>query len=261
MFLVGCVIAFAIFSADTPVIQGQKQESAKDEATVVQKGQTTDDERAYSKQYNDLYPDRDKNKLSERRKEIKDLGIMLGVIADTVDLPDLPPITSAEFLSNLTCSSDSIVIGSVKSKKAHLSEDETYVYTEYDFSVEDVLKNNSVSSIENNGNIKITRPGGVIKLDNRTITVSDERFEPLKPEKKYLLFLKYVPSAKGYMANISDSDFIVEGNSFKKFSEDMSSFDPIELRNGKSDDLLKNVRESILSDCIKNTDKKDGVSL
>lgn len=226
--------------------QTQQNKPIQDEATVVQKGQVTDEERAFSKEFDKLYPRREKNKLSNLRKEIKDLGITIGTIGDVVDISDAPRITSAEFLNSLSCDSDTIITGYITSKSSHLAEDETFVYTQYEITVDDVLKNSINSSIKINQNLKITRPGGVIKLDDRTITVRDERYEPLQTKKKYLLFLRSVPSADGYIVSSPNGDFIIEDKSFRKISKVAS---PDELRNGFSTDLLDNVHKSILIDC------------
>jgi hypothetical protein len=226
--------------------QSKQTQTQGDEPTLVKRGQTTDVERVYSKEYNELYPSRQKNKLSETRTEIKDLGVMIGVVGDVVDLPGQTPISTTQFLNGLACKSDAIVVGSVRGKKAHLSEDESYVYTDYELNVADVLKNNSGSPVESGQGINVTRPGGKIKLDDRIITVTDERFEQLQLGKRYLLFLRFVPAANGYMAANPDGDFVLENDLFKKISKNPL---PSELGNGKSDDLLSNIRESISSGC------------
>ena len=243
--LIAVTILLAVSSFNQEA-QTKKTQTQEEEATVVQKGQVTEKERAYSKKYDELYPNRIKNKISELRKEIKNLGIVIGTVGDIVELSNAPIITPQEFLNTLSCESDTIVTGYIKSKAAHLSEDETLVYTQYEFTIEDVLKNNSTSSIESNQNIEITRPGGVIKFDNRIITVKDERYEPLQMEKKYLLFLQSIPEANGYTVASPNGDFILENKSFKKISKGLS---PDGLVKGESMDLLNNVQQSISTGC------------
>lgn len=227
--------------------QEAQEKHQQDEPTMVKRGQITDQQRAYSKEYEKMYPDRRKIKLGEVRKEIKDLGIGLGVVGDIIDIPEAQVITPSELLKSLSCKSDAVVIGYPTTRTARLSEDETFIYTEYQFSVEEVIKNNSASPIAVNSDIQITRPGGVIKLDNRKITAIDELYEPLQTKKKYLLFLKFVPTAKGYMVADSEGDFLLEGNSFRKLSKKMV---PDELRKGDNSSLLLgNVRNSVVTDC------------
>lgn len=248
MILFTLIIATMLFAFVTFKPQAQdKTQQQDEEATVVQRGQVTDEERSYSREYEKLYPNRRKIKLNEVRKEIKDLGIFLGVVGDVIDIPEAPIITAADFLKNLSCEADAVVVGYPVSKKAHLSEDETFVYTQYEFSVEEVIKDNLTSPITVNNSIQITRPGGVIKLDNRKITVKDELYEPLQIRKKYLLFLNFVPVANGYMVTGSEGDFLLENNSFKKLSKGMA---PDELKKGDNPNLLlSSIRDSVASDC------------
>lgn len=244
LFLIACAIVTAIFFA-TPFTQGQKEN--QDEATEVMSGRTTDEERAYSKEFEKMYPHRRRMKLSEVRKDIKSLGIGLGGIVDTIDIPGADPLTTESFLHNLSCQSDAIVIGYPVSKAAHLSEDETFVYTEYDYVVTDVIKNNTYSQLVANSEIRVARPGGDVKLNNRLIHVADEAFEPLSLKKTFLLFLKFVPSADGYMVAGTGGDFQFENGSFKKLSKGIV---PNELTaGGKSSELLSKVYFAIQEDC------------
>jgi hypothetical protein len=242
--LATCIVVFGIFSA-TRSTNGQKEQD--DEVTVVKRGQVTEKERAYSKEYKKLYPDYEGGKLSERRKEIRNLGVSLDGDIDIAQDPNAPVITAAEFLQSLSCKADVIVVGHVKSKAAHLTEDETLVYTEYEFSVQDILKNNSTSPIEVNNIIQITRPGGVIKLDNRRIQVVDPTYIPLQKNKEYLLFLRFVPSANGYVVASPKGDFVLEGKSFRK----LSRLPTPELgeNNDESQSLLNDVRSSVSAGC------------
>lgn len=239
------IATFATFRQEAQEKPGQEK------PTVVQRGQITDEQRVYSKEYDKMYPDRRKIKLGEVRKEIKDLGIGLRVVGDIIEIPEAPVITLSELLKSLTCKSDAVVVGYPTTKTARLSEDETFIYTEYQFSVEEVIKNNSSSLIAVKNDIQITRPGGVIKLDNRKITAIDELYEPLQVKKKYLLFLKSVPGTQGYMPADSEGDLLLEDKSFRKLSKDRA---PDELRKGdNSNSILGNVRSSAVTDCKQTT--------
>lgn len=247
--LATCVVIFGIFFA-TPSTNGQKEQD--EEATVVKKGQVTEKEREYSKEYKKLYSYRQGRKLSElselgkRRGNSQEAGISIGLpLVPTIG--NSPEITVSGFLENLSCNADAIVVGIVKSKTAHLTEDETFVYTEYDFLVEDILKNNSASPIEGKFNIQFTRPGGLVKLDNQVIRVEDKSYPPLETKKKYLLFLKFVPSANGYIVSDAKGDFILEDNSFKKLSRLET---PRELESkSEPQALLREVRNSVSANC------------
>lgn len=206
------IVIFGYFFT-TNSINGQKEE--KDEPTLVQKGQVTEKEREYSKEYKKMYSYRKGRKLSElselgkRRGYTQEAGISIGLpLVPTIGNSSV--VTASEFLRNLSCDADAVVVGVVMGKKAHLTEDETFVYTEYDFSVEDILKNNSTSAIAVNGDIQITRPGGLIKLENQVIRVEDKSYPPLEIKKKYLLFLKFIPSANGYIVSDAKGDLCLK---------------------------------------------------
>lgn len=243
---VGCVFAFWIYFSTNPTL-GQKVH--QDEATVVQRGQVTEKEREYSREYKKLYSWRAGRKLSELRGGKKDVSVISDEPGSDMD-PYSPIITASEFLRNLSCQADAIVVGSVKSKSAHLTEDETFVYTEYEFSIKEVVKDNPVSPIKVNNNIEIARPGGIIRLDNRRITVEDKSYELLLKNKDYLLFLRFVPSTNGYVIASAEGDFILENNSFKKLSKRPLSE---ELKNNNPQSLLNAIGEAISVACSKNS--------
>ncbi len=246
--LITAMILFAAFSFRQQA-QDKSQSGQDDEATVVKKGQVTDKEREYSKEYKKLYSYRKSQKLSELKGGKKDVAVIID-IPELIQAQNERAITTTEFLNNLSCKSDAIVVGSVKSKASHLVEDETFVYTEYEFSVKDILKNNLISPIAVNDNIQITRPGGIIKLDNRQIKVEDQSYQPLQKNNEYLLFLRYVPSANGYTVSSLEGDFVLETNSFKTLTQGKL---PVELKgSNKLQTLLDDVHDAVSSGCYQN---------
>jgi len=206
-FLVVCAIVFGIFFA-TPTIQGQK-----DEATVVRRGQITEREREYSKIYEKEYDFRKGEKLSQIR------GNEVTIFEPSIPgNPDALSLTAEKLLNDLSCNSDAAVSGSVTAKSSHLTEDESFIYTEYDFSVKEVIKNNAAAPIDSNSNIQITRPGGIIRLDGRVIKLTDRSFEALNVNNQYLLFLKFVPATGGYKAFNPQGDFRLQSGEFSKLT-------------------------------------------
>lgn len=254
--IVGIVlIAVTILFAITTYRQQaqDKSQPQQDEATVVKKGQVTDKEREHSKEYKKLYSYRNGRKLTEPRIPrggTEDFSVFID-IPHTAQLTKMPSITASEFLRDLSCNADAIVVGSVKSKVAHLFEDETFVYTEYEFLVQDILKNNSASPIKAYNHIEVTRPGGIIKLDNRRIKVEDFSYAPLQKNKEYLLFIRYVPSTNDYVVASPKGDFLLENNSFKALGRRSL---PEDLRSGDNyQSLLKDVRSSVSAGCNQNS--------
>jgi hypothetical protein len=251
-----CLIVFGIFFL-APTSQGQKEQNANEQPTVVKRGEVTRDEREYSKEYAMIYSFRHGRKFSDLIEENERLGKgnepIRGFLGEreTFFLPDTPVITSAEFLNHLSCNSDAIIIGFVKGKTSHMTEDETFIYTEYELSIDTVLKDNATSPIKSNTNIRTSRPGGSVMLDNRTITIEDRSFEPLQTGKTYMLFLRYVPSVEGYMSAGLDGDFVLEDTVYRNISKRPS---PASLRiNIEPADLQNLVRSAVLAPCDQKT--------
>jgi hypothetical protein len=256
LFLAIFVITLGIFLI-TPSTQGQKK--YVDEPTVVQKGQVTEKERAYSKEYKKLYAYRDSRKLSgavqlsKSKGNTQEVGVTIG-LPQTVTVGDTPFPTKMEFLSDLSCGADAVVLGSVKSKSAHMTEDETFVFTEYEFSIRDVLKNNPASRIDINSSIQVTRPGGLISLDGQVIRAEDLSYEALQADKDYLLFLRFVPEANGYIVSSPEGDFLLEQRSTRTLSKTAL---PDGLAGIDSQSLLNEIRKSMSFGCGKNPIRGD----
>lgn len=232
-----------------------KSSHKKDESTVVQRGQFTAEERAYSKEYNKRYSnfhDLQLDRLIEAGKHNKSQIVHKNIgLPFNAHFPYLGQKSPIKFLMNLSCKSDAVVVGSIESKAAHLIENETFIYTQYEFWVEDVVKNNPASSITVNEIIQVTRPGGLIKINDQLIQAEDRKYAPLEANKKYLLFLKFVPAAKGYMVADADADFVLEGDSFKTISRtsDVRDFKGIDDFQA----LANNTRSFASADCGENT--------
>lgn len=247
--LITVTILFAISSFHQEA-QTKKPQTQDEEATVVQRGEVTKKERDYSKEYKKLYPDQTE-KLVESIETARSQGIE-GEVTKTLGIPSIPSFgespTAMDFLRNLSCKADAVVLGSVKSKASHLTEDETWVYTEYDFLVKSIVKDNSNLPIEINNTIEITRPGGLIKFDDRVVRVKDRLYDQLEKNKEYLLFLKFVPTTKGYRVSSAYGDFVLEDNSLTSLSKIGV---PEELRNTSDYQIiLDKVRDSVSKGCI-----------
>lgn len=217
ILLAVCIVVFGIFFA-TPLTHGQKeqqiQKQQEDEPTLVQKGKATDEERAYSEIYEKEYDFFKDEKMSQMRGT--DRLVLEGSVPGSLD--ELPP-TAENFFNKLACDADLIIKGTVKDRTSHLTEDETFVYTEHKITVGEIIKNNESAPVELGSDINVTRPGGAISLDGRIFHVTDKSYESLKPKSEYLLFLKFVPIANGYKAFDSSSDFLLTENKVTKLTK------------------------------------------
>lgn len=253
LMVIGIVLLSAIvFLTFKFSSQEAQSNNPQQEATVVHKGQVTGKERAYSREFKRLYAHGKRDKINANTKKDNVVEEIVSFVGEYEGfyLPNARIVTSTEFLGNVSCQSDAVVIGLVKSKSSHLSEDETFIFTQYEISVQDVLKNNIDSPIEVNNTIEIVRPGGLIELDKQRFRMEDLSYLPLQKNKKYLLFLKFNSSANGYTSFTPKGDFLLENSSFKSLSKLEL---PKELSiGGHSQTLLNDVRNTASTICKQN---------
>lgn len=107
--------------------------------------------------------------------------------SEAVALPALP-----------AAQSDVILTAEVLNSEAHLSNDKTGVYSEFNVQVDVVLKGN-VSTLSQTNLISISRPGGVVRYPSGHI----ERYEIAQQNmpavgRRYLFFLKAIPDSQDY---------------------------------------------------------------
>lgn len=238
----------ALISIDTT--QGQQnvptQESKTDEPTVVNIGEFTEKEKAYSKYYRKIYGDVNTKNLTEVNQP-DGFGRVISA-GNEPSSPNQPEKSDIEFFTEMSCQADVIVVGKVDDKKSHLTDDETFVFTSYNFLVKRIVKDNQNKSLDENDVIEVTRPGGFIKIKNQLIKFIDGSFAPLEKGKKYLLFLKYIPEADGYVVANSRSDFrITDTGEYESIARTKH---PKNLKEGNSTDILiSEIQSSFVSDC------------
>jgi hypothetical protein len=182
---------------------------------MVSPDQSSRQVRAFGEAIAKMYPDREKKRLTLATQA--DVGIGLGGIPQYMTMPDAPELTEARFLLQMSCKADAVVSGQTTSKTAHLSDDETLVFTQYDFVVDSIFKNNSSEMLGLAKTIQVVRPGGDIILNGLRIQVKDFSFEMLEKQKNYLLFLKYVPDAHGFIV-LREGDLELAATGVKKLS-------------------------------------------
>lgn len=250
--IVGIVlIALAILlniSSFQQEAQTKKPQTQDEEATVVQRGQVTAEELEYTKELGKFYGD---EKLTELAGK-EDIGVEFP-IGSVAHLKTETAITASQILEKLSCEANAVVIGQVKDKQSHLSADETFVFTTYNFEVKRVIKDNYSLPIEVDKTITVARPGGLIKIDGRLIKFNDAYYKPLQLSQEYLLFLKFVPTTNGYKVSSLEGDFALENKSFKTLSENDL---PKQLESGTDQkSLLSMVQNSVSKNCKQNSSK------
>ncbi|MGI8470403.1 MAG: hypothetical protein ACR2N3_18340 [Pyrinomonadaceae bacterium] len=186
----------------------KQQAQTQDDVAVIQPGrQITQKEKAYDRAY-DSSKQRKHKKLSQVRAPGDFNAYVNAGYFDSIN----PNPNRGQIVGNRVCNADAIIIGRAGNKSTHLNEDETLVYSEYDVIVQEIIKNNANSPIQVNSVIQVTRPGGNIRYNGRLIRFIDGKHSPLLGGNYYLLFLKYVPEASGYIPLDESDDYFLNGN-------------------------------------------------
>src|SRR5262249_10706781 len=135
-------------------------------------------------------------------------------------------------------------------------EDGDYIFTEYDVSVETVLKNNPAAPVHIEDHLIYVRPGGKVNLNGRDITISEAVYPHLNVGSRYLLFLRYIPSTGAYrnpdiskliVNMVSIPTYEIVGDKISKHSEAALPKEIAEIT--ESADFIAKVQSAVSGDC------------
>jgi hypothetical protein len=197
--------------------QGQDPKAPpQKDATPVTEGIMTEKQIEHSKLYTQ----------AGRRKKITtdDSGAMIIIGLPWADELTKNNLSFKDYLRDMTCKADAVVLGNVRSKASQLTADGTFIFTDYELGVEDVLKNNLTDYIQPKSEITVTRPGGVVSLNGKIISVKDKSFKLLEVDRLYLFFLTYLPSSGAYKSLSSEAGFEVSKNQLLRLTEEQPSY-------------------------------------
>lgn len=189
-------------------VRNKELEKEKFEPTVIQEGVMTAKQKKHSKIY----------KGYKNRAQIRDLINQNGDIEIVYPIGNVksPQFFNLDnYLQDLSCKADAVVIGTVKSKASQINEDGTFLFTDYEFTPEEILKDNTNAPIKLKKEVTISRTGGSVKLNGHIAQAIDYRQVPLIQGEHYLLFLKYFPEIEVYRSISSsrnDDSFQILGN-------------------------------------------------
>lgn len=130
------------------------------------------------------------------------------------------PQTPEEYFGKLSNESDAIIRGKVKSKSSHFTEDDLFLFTNYDVSVSEIIKDNRFNPIHPDTSVPVIGLGGKIVVDNVVLKATgnyDARL-PMNGQ-DVLLFLKYIPETESYQLTISNAAFELNGISARPLAE------------------------------------------
>lgn len=210
LLLSGLAVARAVKSRSVFAAQNVTCQGAPAQSGVI-----TDKQKEHSK----LYKSYGRGKKLREMKGEGEVGYRVGVPLQTIT-PGPPP-SYYQFISKLVCDADAVVIAEVKNKTSLLTDTEDFIFTDYELSVSEVLKDNSNAHISPNDVITTTRPGGTVQLnDGRTATIQLDSVPPFKVGSKYLLFLQYLPATGAYKAFTSEGSYELRGKKFSKVTQE-----------------------------------------
>lgn len=133
-----------------------------------------------------------------------------------VEIIETPPIrvevtNRPPFIKAVACEADAVVVGEVRGKvSSQFTEGGRFIFTDFEMTVESVIKNNPSAPLGAGAAVVISRPGGELRLGDKTIRAVDESFKPFNAGGRYVFFLRYIPSAGSYQA-FSNGSFQLKG--------------------------------------------------
>jgi hypothetical protein len=95
--------------------------------------------------------------------------------------------------------SDAVAIGTITTGQAYLSNDKRELYSEFKFSLKEVIKNSQAPYLRTGDTIDIQRRGGAVRLPSGKVLTRGAIHESMpRIGTRYLLFLKYDVSTEDY---------------------------------------------------------------
>ncbi|HVF48576.1 MAG TPA: hypothetical protein VNA19_00735 [Pyrinomonadaceae bacterium] len=218
-----------------------------EEATLIQEGVMTAKQKEHSKLFKGY------TWFSDGKK-IKDIAAQkdgeIEVNAPLEDTLRYPQPSLGEYLQKMTCEADAVVIASVKSKSSNLTESGTFLFTDYEVTVREVLKNQETAPIRQGQDITVTRGGGAVKLNGRIIRAIDTNAGRLQVGREYLLYLRFVPATGAYRPfgnAISEDSFQIDGGKTAQISRKQWPLG--QYAKAETDAFLGEAREALHSQC------------
>ncbi len=104
---------------------------------------------------------------------------------------------SSNYLVAEAANADLVITGRTLSHVSSLTSDEDFVFTDYIFSIESVEKDDT-QSVAVGDHIVVTRAGGSIAVNGKTVYCIDPAFPAFNSTKRYTLFLHKLPSGTAF---------------------------------------------------------------
>ena len=199
----------------------EKQFQAKlADATPVELGILTEKQKLHSKLFAGYQQRRGDATISELATRAKGKGRLLQIIA-FVGLEHITnePETPEKYFGDLTQASDAVIRGSVIKKTSQVTEDDGFIFTDYDVLIKEIIKNNVTAPIDKSTTITITRPGGSILIEDLVVEAIDRASEPLPNNHDVILFLQFIPESGAYKSTQDTGSFEIDGLTLRPLTQ------------------------------------------
>jgi len=243
------VLAVAIISTSATIQQNRQKKILSilsEEATPIQEGVLTEKQKEHSKIYKGYASIMNGRKIKGLIAERGDVDIWAPIGLELY----MPPVSLDKYLQTLTCDADAAIIGFVKSKSSNLVESGTFLFTDYEVTVKEILKENATAPAHPGDEITITRGGGAVRLNKRIVRAIDPSLGRLEVGRYYLLYLKYIPATGGYrhFANeASEDSFLLDGGTISQISRKQLPLGPRNQADAVS--FLSEARNALTQKC------------
>lgn len=184
--------------SETASRQGGKP-TQQEEPTPIQEGVMTTRQKKHSKVFKGFAHATRGRKIPDLVSELGDVELSGGID----EVPLIPRMPISQSLSVIACKSDAVVIGTVNEKLSHLIESGTFTFTDYELTVQEVLKDNPLAQLQPGAIITVTRAGGTVRLKGHTVRAVSEQMAPLAVGGRYLLYLVFLPETSAYRPLVS----------------------------------------------------------
>ena len=205
------IIVFTIIGVGAQQKTSEKQYQAEvSDATPVQLGSLTQKQQVHSRLFNGAGQRLSGKTISEWLTAYRGQRVVIETnILGRTFLMSEKPQTPEGYFSELAKESDAIVRGRVIHKASQITEDDSFLFTDYDIAVSEILRNSY--TISPGAAITVTSLGGKIVVDDVILKAGSNGYATLKVGQEVLLFLTYLPETGAYKLTRSNAVFELNG--------------------------------------------------
>ena len=191
-----------------------KYEKELPDATPVQSKVLTERQRVHSNRFT-FYRKGGPRTISELAARAKAKGHMTAEkVVMPGDIRRIEPVAPETFFGELARTSDAVIRGRVTKRTSQVTEDDAFLFTDYDVEMAEVLKDNAAAPLAPGATITVTWPGGKVLLDGVIVTAIDQNLLPLPTNgHDIVLFMKFLPQTGAYYNAPDCAAYEIDGTS------------------------------------------------